>query len=225
MPARLTPLEPSPTDALLTGDPRRAFALAQALMVQPKMSHQARGLWGYTGATASGAGLSVQSTGVGGPGAIAVLGDLAGFGVRRAVRIGTCVATRDRFRPGQALLVDRAISRDGGSISLSGEVGPQLPHAGLFELLAGIAPAVTVSSHDVVARFDPDGPSPDHDAVARDLQTAATLAMAKRVGVEAAALVIVVGPGDSTDLAEADLTDVFVNLGRQVVERLSMVST
>jgi len=225
MPASLTPLESSTPDALLTGDPRRAFALAQALMVQPKMSHQARGLWGYTGTVPSGAGLSVQSTGVGGPGATTVLGDLAGFGVRRVVRLGTCVAPGDQFSPGQALLVESAISRDGSSIALSGGAGKQLPDAGLFELLKDIAPAAAVSSHDFVARFDPDGPLPDLDAVARDMQTAATFAMARRIGVEAAALLVVVGPGDSVNLAEAELTDLFVALGQQVVERLPATNT
>ena len=177
MPANLTPLEPSPSDVLLTGDPRRAFALAQALMVQPKMSHQARGLWGYTGVTAGGSDLGVQATGVGGPGAAAVLGDLAGFGVKRAIRLGSCVSPADEHAPGEVLLVESAIGRDGASSSTTGGDSPLRPDSGLNGLLGDIAPRVTVSSHDFVARFDPDGPMPGPGASVRDLQTAATFAI------------------------------------------------
>lgn len=222
MPARLNPLEPVTTDALLTGDPRRAFALAQDLMVQPKMSHQARGLWGYAGVTPAGSGLTVQSTGVGGPGAIAVLGDLAGLGMSRAVRLGTCLSSAGGFPAGQALLIERALPLDGASLSFNtGSQPPEpTPDPGLFELLAGIAPVATVSSHDLVARFDPAGPEPGEGASVRDLQTAATFAMARTLGVEAAALLIVAGSDGQVELTEAELNELFLELGRTVVDRL-----
>ena len=51
MPVKMNPIEPAAGDAILVGDPRRAFALAQELTGQPKMSHQARGFWGYKGLT------------------------------------------------------------------------------------------------------------------------------------------------------------------------------
>lgn len=225
MPANLNPLEPTTTDALLTGDPRQAFALAQSLMVQPKMSHQARGLWGYTGVTSSGSGLSVQSTGVGGPGVVAVLGDLAGFGVRRVVRLGSCIAAPGEFVPGQALLVGQAIGNDGASATLNGSQLQPGPDPDLQQLLDGIAPLATVSSHDVVARFDPDGPAPLDGALVRDLQTAATFAMAVRMKVKTAALLIVAGSGESATLSEAELTGLLTELGQEVVARLHKTST
>src|SRR4051794_35507423 len=67
MPRRLRPTSEIHPDAILVGDPGRAMALAQVLTEQPRMANHARGLWGYSGTTADGRGLSVQSTGMGGP--------------------------------------------------------------------------------------------------------------------------------------------------------------
>ncbi len=219
MPAHLTPISGPTRDALVTGDPRRAFALAQALTIQPKMSHQARGLWGYTGVTESGLGLTIQLTGSGGPGAIAVVGDLAGFGVERLVRLGTCVARRGGPSPGETLLVESATARDGAGTRLTaGEEA--LPDPGLLGWLDGIAPKATVSSHDFVSRFDPDSAAPAAGAAARDLQTAAMLAFARRLGVPAAAVLVVGTVETGEGLTESELEPVFHETGRKIVARL-----
>ncbi len=65
------------------------------------MSNHARGLWGYSGRTPAGTALTIQSTGMGGPSAALVLGDLAELGVRRAVRVGTCVGFEYGARAGR----------------------------------------------------------------------------------------------------------------------------
>jgi hypothetical protein len=93
MSVRLNPILPATGDVILVGDPRRAFALGQALTVQPAMSHLSRGLWGYRGETAGGLELTVQATGVGGPSAVAVISDLVAMGARRLIRLGSCTAT------------------------------------------------------------------------------------------------------------------------------------
>lgn len=219
-PAHLTPLSPPTQDAVVTGDPRRAFALAQALTVQPKMSHQARGLWGYTGETADGLELTIQSTGTGGAAAVAVIGDLAGLGVRRLVRLGTCVAARGCHPPGQVLLVERAITADGAGRLLTAGAAAT-PDANLLALLEGVAPAATVSSHDFVGRFDPDGPTPATGASARDLQTAATLGFSRRLGVAAAAVLVVAGDETGQRLEEAELEPTFVEVGLDIAGRLA----
>ncbi|MGK2954257.1 MAG: hypothetical protein ACSLFI_01110 [Solirubrobacterales bacterium] len=221
MPAHLTPLSEPTHDAVTTGDPRRAFALAQALMVQPTMSHQARGLWGYTGETSDGLGLTVQSTGAGAPGAIAVIGDLAGLGVERLVRIGTCLAPAANHEPGDVLLIERAITADGAAGSLTPDSEFARPDPALFALLNDVAESATVSSHDFVARFDPEGTLPSPGATARDLQTAATFAFSRRIGLEAAAVLVVAGDGAGNGLEEAALEEIFFEAGRQVVRRLN----
>ena len=96
MPSRLRPTAPYAADAILVGDPGRALLLAQELLEQPKMCNHARGLWGYSGRTPRGDELTIQSTGIGGPSAALVLADLAELGVRRAIRVGSCVGGRRR---------------------------------------------------------------------------------------------------------------------------------
>src|ERR1700710_1061937 len=126
MPARLRPTAPIATDAVLVGDPGRALMLAQSLLQEPKMSNHARGLWGYTGVTPAGRELSIQATGMGGPSAALVLADLAELGVRRAVRVGTCVAIEPEPAPGDLLTIFEAHAWSGG-----GAGAAVLPDTGL----------------------------------------------------------------------------------------------
>src|SRR4249919_2692732 len=104
-PARLRPTAPIAAEAILVGDPGRALMLAQELLAEPKMSNHARGLWGYTGTTEAGRELTIQATGMGGPSAALVLADLTELGVRRAIRVGTCVAIEPQPEPGDLLTV------------------------------------------------------------------------------------------------------------------------
>src|SRR5512146_1558352 len=117
MPLRLRPKAPIATDAILAGDPGRAMLLAQELLEAPRMSNHARGLWGYSGRTPAGNELTIQATGMGGPSAAIVLGDLAELGVRRAVRVGTCVAHDPA--PTTAELLARELDGEGGAVRVA----------------------------------------------------------------------------------------------------------
>jgi uridine phosphorylase len=219
----MTPIEAAAGDAVLVGDPRRAFALAQELMVQPKMSHQARGLWGYTGLTADGRPLTVQATGVGGSSAVPVIGDLAAQGVSRMLRLGTCLAIDDSLGAGALLLVERAVVADGAGRLLSDGAGFVRPDPQLADALEGLGRTATISSHDLVERYEPEGsgrPDPG-PAVARDLQTAATLAMCGRLGLPSAALLIVAEDHSGERLGEEDLWDLFRSAGSAALGRLA----
>ncbi len=232
MPVRMTPLEPPAADAIVVGDSRRAFALAQALTIQPRMSHQARGLWGYTGTSPGGLDLTVQSTGVGGPSAVAVISDLAASGVSTVVRLGTCISLSERLGPGDRLLVERAIAADGAGRTLAGRSvqsgsgpGPVViePDRDLFGSLCGLARPATISSHDLVARLDPGtGPAggDEWSPVARDLQTAATLAVAAKLNLRGAAILVVAEDGRSERVPEAELEELFLDLAPAVLGAL-----
>jgi DeoD family purine-nucleoside phosphorylase len=106
---------------LLPGDPGRALLLAQTLLEQPKMFNHNRGLWGYTGAAADGAPLTIQSTGMGGPSAAIVIEELVRLGARRLVRVGTCGALVGGFALGDAIVADEAMCADGTSRALGGD--------------------------------------------------------------------------------------------------------
>ncbi|MCB0860748.1 MAG: hypothetical protein KDB54_08870 [Solirubrobacterales bacterium] len=222
MPVKMNPIEPAAGDAILVGDPRRAFALAQELTVQPKMSHQSRGLWGYVGITSGGRRLTVQSTGSGGPSAIPVIGDLAAEGVGRMVRLGTCLATDPDLRAGTMILVERAVIADGAGRALSGNDDFASPDRRLHTALDGLGRDGTVSSHDLVERYEPeDRHAPEGGpAIARDLQTAATLAMCRRLDIPAAAMLIVAEDRAGERLGEEDLWELFRSAGRALLSRL-----
>jgi uridine phosphorylase len=114
----LRPKAPYAADVMLPGDPGRALALAQQLLTEPKMSNHHRGLWGYSGKTRSGAPLSIQATGVGAPSAAIVLQELAGLGVRRAIRVGTCGALDHALLLGDLICAEAALAEDGVSRAL-----------------------------------------------------------------------------------------------------------
>ncbi|MGH2961258.1 MAG: purine-nucleoside phosphorylase, partial [Solirubrobacterales bacterium] len=76
----LKPTAPIAPSALLPSDPGTALALAQDLLDEPRMSNHSHGLWGYHGETESGAELTIQSTGIGGPSAAIVLSELTELG-------------------------------------------------------------------------------------------------------------------------------------------------
>src|SRR4051794_1779056 len=112
-PVILKPHEPVAERVLLPGDPGRALRLAQLLIDGPRMLNHHRGLWGYTGPAADGELLTVQSTGLGGPSAVAVITELVGLGARRLVRVGTAAGLG--ATPLGALVVADPVLAGGGA--------------------------------------------------------------------------------------------------------------
>ena len=179
MPRRLRPTAPIAADAILVGDPGRALLLAQELLEEPKMSNHARGLWGYHGRTSDGRELTIQATGMGGPSAAIVLGDLAELGVRRAARVGTCVALEPALRAGELLVVGSAAG-DGEAVASPTPASP----SGWRGSWAAPAPRSRLASfHE-----PPSGATPHPaGAVAADMQTATVLARGRMLGIAVAA--------------------------------------
>ena len=205
MPRRLRPTAEIHPDAILVGDPGRAMALAQVLIEQPQMANHARGLWGYSGTTAEGRGLTVQSTGMGGPSAALVLGDLAELGVERAVRVGTCAAIDPEFRPGDLVWVRAARP---WSTDRPGAGSPARPDEALAESLrtelGEEAKAGRVASLDFLHPSpDPAHSIPEGDVA--DMQTAALFAAGSRLGIAIAAVLIVEPLSDEALIERASL--------------------
>ncbi len=204
MPTRLRPTAPIAPDAVLVGDPGRALLLAQELLEQPKMSNHARGLWGYSGRTPAGDALTIQATGIGGPSAGLVLGDLAELGVRRVVRVGTCAGSA-ACRIGELLVVSEAVAAGGSAASLGAEIGEVVrPDAGLTErtrkALNGVGRLASVASVD----SHPGEQALPTGALAADMQTAPLLARASSLGIAAAAILIVTETSGGATVLEKD---------------------
>ena len=211
-PIHLRPHEDVAERVLLPGDPGRALRLAQQLLDAPKMLNHHRGLWGYTGAAADGAPLTIQSTGLGGPSAAIVTEELIGLGARRLVRVGSCGAVADL--PLGSLVIPEAVrARDGASRALGAP--DELPaDPGLLAALRaaadGAAAGVVVSTD---LYYDPARET--DDAVALDLTVGAVFAVAARHGVAAAAVLAVSDSlGDGRRIEPDALEAAEVELGR-----------
>lgn len=186
VPSHLRPSAPTAPAALLCGDPGRALVIAQGVLTKPRMSNHNRGLWGYHGTTAAGAELTVQATGIGGPSAAIVLGELAALGVRRAIRVGTCSAAGAGPGLGAGVVVGRALACDGTSVALGASPGAAVEaDAALTRLLAA---ELATAPLPVASRDLPAGPIAPGLS---DLQTAAMLAACRGLGVAGAATLVV----------------------------------
>jgi uridine phosphorylase len=212
MPARLRPTAPIAPDAILVGDPGRALMLAQELLQQPKMSNHARGLWGYSGVTAADRQLTIQSTGMGGPSASVVLRDLAELGVRRAIRVGTCVALGN-LGLGEFLVVNEALTPRGErfppDLALTDRVS---------EALEGSTQGLVISLDSL---FRPEAELPSLAANGADMQTAGLLDAAKELGVAATAVLIAAERSDAGQLSEDELEKVAKQAGQAASAVLS----
>lgn len=209
----MEPLAPSTSDAILVGDPRRAFALAQSFTADPRMTHIARGLWGYLGRFGAGS-LVVQSTGAGGGPAATIVNEMASQGFRRMIRMGTCEAVDPDLEIGTVVTVEIALGEDGASRTLAsagpGEPPPEVePDGSLARALVPAGTATRVTSRDLPARIDP---GPDPGTPVRDLQSAAFLLSARLAGLEAAALLVVAEDRSGRRLPEAGVEEAFAGL-------------
>jgi len=222
VPARLRPTAAIAADAILVGDPGRALLLAQELLEQPKMSNHARGLWGYTGHTPAGQALTIQSTGMGAPSAAIVLADLAKLGVQRAVRVGTCTGFSDPAELGKLLLPTAALAAGGSASSFGLEPGAAAqPDPALLEnlttALGSEAHQTPVASLDTLHSESAELPT---DAIAADMQTAAVLARASKLGITAAAILIVT-EADGNRLDDQSLEQAAKQAGQAAARGLS----
>jgi uridine phosphorylase len=222
MPRRLRPTADTAPDAILVGDPGRALLLAQELLEQPKMSNHARGLWGYHGKTPSGRALTIQSTGMGGPSAALVLDDLAELGVRRAVRVGTCVGLGANESVGDLLLVSEAIAAGGSAGALGVATGAAVtPDRELTEDLAvelgsdcRLATVASVDAH-------PPTPQANAEVTAADMQSAPLLARAATLKLGLAVLLIVSEQEHEDSLGKEELEEREKQAGRAAARVLS----
>ena len=215
-PVHLRPHEDVAERVLLPGDPGRALRLAQQLLDTPKMLNHHRGLWGYTGAAADGAPLTIQSTGLGGPSAAIVVEELIALGARRLVRVGTC---RSDLPLASLVIAETVLAEDGASRALgaAGELAadPDL----LAALLAAGNGAVTgrVLTTDLYY-----GAAAAGDELAVDLTSGAVLAVAARHGLAAACVLAVSERGGERLDADA-IEAVEVELGRVGAAALARV--
>ena len=202
VPIHLRPTAPLAERVLLPGDPGRALALAQSLLLEPLMFNHHRGLWGYTGTAPDGEPLTIQSTGMGGPSAAIVLSELIALGVGRAIRVGSCGALAPGLALGDLVIASEAISGDGTSRALGGgellAADPQLTRALIREAPAARAGAIVSVDLFYEARMPPGADR----ALAVEMEAAALFAVGGAAGVAVACLLAVSDTFDSSGARE-----------------------
>jgi uridine phosphorylase len=191
-PFHLRPVAPVAPRALLPGDPGRALALAQVVLGDDRrMLNHHRGLWGYTGTASDGEPLSIQATGMGGPSAAIVLEELAGLGVRTAIRVGTARAVDPALALGDLVAVGAVSAEDGVSLALAG-AARRIDLAA--ELVADTERAGAIASHDLLYAPDAAQRAAAWRAaglLAADLETGALATVANRHGIAFGAVVAI----------------------------------
>jgi uridine phosphorylase len=228
MPIHLEATAPLAERVLLPGDPGRALRLAQELIDAPKMFNHNRGLWGYSGpAKRDGLGLTIQSTGMGGPSAAIVIHELISLGARRLVRVGTCGALDASLELGQLLVVSEALTDDGTSRALGG--GPRV--IGSPQLLTRLretvdsAEAGPVVSTDLFYDAEPrEAEWRGLGARAVEMETATLFALAAQRGVDAGAILLVtdlLNPGRHVRIDAAGLEIGELRLGHAALSALA----
>jgi hypothetical protein len=141
--------------------------------------------------------------------------------MRRAIRVGTCVAGAAPAA-GTAVLAAAAVAEDGASAALGARPGSRLAaDPGLREALAATAglPEVTVVSRDVGPAHGGPPPALGPDEVL-DLQTAATFAFCRDRGLAAAAVLAVATSGGRR-LEDEPLEAVLLGLADAAVAALA----
>ncbi len=196
-PIGLQPTAPLAERVLLPGDPARALFLAESLLEGAKMFNHHRGLWGYTGLAPDGAPLTIQSTGMGGPSAAIVVGELAELGARRLVRVGTCGALQADLLLGDLVIATEAIAADGTSRALGAGERVAAGRALTAELRRSAGDSQAARAGPVVSTdlfYDPRGLEREWSeagALAVEMETATLFALAASRGVDAAAVLVV----------------------------------
>jgi uridine phosphorylase len=222
----LRPTAPLAERVLLPGDPARALALAQALLVEPRMFNHNRGLWGYTGAAPDGQPITIQATGMGGPSAAIVLHELIALGARRAIRVGTCGALQAGLALGELIVATHAICADGTSRALGAGDIVQADRR-LADALALHAPGArrgAVVSVDLF--YEKDGAhGGGHDALAVEMEAATLFAVGANGGVPVACVLAVsdtfTAAGARRRIEEHDLLEAAERMGAAAIAALS----
>jgi uridine phosphorylase len=221
LPTHLRPTAPIAGDLLLPGDPALALTLAQRLLVKPLMANHSHGLWGYSGATAEGRELTIQATGIGGTSAATVLQELTAHGARRAIRLGTAVALEPTLAPGDRVVVGAALAADRAPGACADGARPDLGLTAALATRLRVAPQ-TIASFDLWPPTDGDRARRWHaeGAVAADLESAATIALAARLGIAVAAAVVIRERGEAA-LDEAPAEEAQVELAEAATVALA----
>ncbi len=212
---------------LLAGDPARAEWIASNYFDAPRRVNAIRGALGFTGLY-RGMPVSVQTTGIGRASFSIYAHELLAFyGVRRAIRVGTCGGLEERVKLRDLVIVQSA--RMDFDVEAGGPL--LLPDPVLLDRAAVLAMTSKAPHHvgplvssDVFYHPTPLGrfaKARAEGAIACDMETAGLYALAPQFGARALSICTVVDSlvsGEDTELSERQA--LFANMVRLALDVL-----
>ncbi len=105
----------SPTIALLSGDPERAYSIAQTYLQDVSLLSKNRGLNSYIGSLPNGRSLLSATNGMGAPSLSIVVNELVQLGIRQIIRVGTCGSIQAHVPVGSIIITRAALCRQGAA--------------------------------------------------------------------------------------------------------------
>lgn len=104
-----------PTIALLSGDPERAFMIAQSYLHSVRILSSNRGLNSYLGILPNGKSLLSTTSGMGAPSLSIVVNELIQVGIKQIIRVGTCGSIQEHIPVGSIVITNAALCRQGAA--------------------------------------------------------------------------------------------------------------
>lgn len=141
----LGPIDSQAQVAIVTGDPDRVPALADA--IGPTMNRWSRRGFVITEVDADGQAVLICSTGIGGPSVAIAVEELALLGVRHILRVGTCGSLQPQIRPGDLVISAGSIRDDGTSHHYLPPEFPAVPNPELLHAVVSEAVRTATPHH------------------------------------------------------------------------------
>ncbi|BDM78848.1 nucleoside phosphorylase [Acaryochloris marina] len=104
-----------PTLALLSGDPERAYQIADQYLENVQRLSENRGLHSYWGVLPNGCPILSATSGMGAPSLSIVVNELVQIGIKKIIRIGTCGSIQDHVKTGSIVISQAALCRQGAA--------------------------------------------------------------------------------------------------------------
>lgn len=138
---------PSPTIALLSGDPDRAHLIAQMYLQDMRLLSENRGLNSYIGSLPNGRSLLSTTSGIGAPSLSIVVNELVQLGIRQIIRVGTCGSIPAHVPVGSIVVSRAALCRQGAANDIAPVEYPAAADPFLTVALVNAARELGVEHH------------------------------------------------------------------------------
>ncbi len=145
MPHHIGDIRTSGSAAIITGDPDRVPALAEAVG-SPSLTWSKRGFV-CTETNRDRETVLIAATGIGGPATAIVAEELWQLGIRQIIRVGTCGAMQPHVRAGSLVVSTGAVRDEGTSHQYLPSSVPAVPHPDLLASLVAEARVRGVTHH------------------------------------------------------------------------------